>query len=262
MGVHTVFQGGFLVLLHGVGRHGDDGQGLHVLPAQRPDRAGRFVAVHHRHLHIHQDGVVIALLRPAHHVHRVGAVRGGFHLEASLLQDHLGNLPVQLVVLHQQDPLPAKIRLGPGGGLLLLDEVVGRQKDGFQVGHEQGLGAEGGDARPFGFLLDVRPVVGGEDDDGRVLSDGFPNAAAGFNAAELRHLPVDDVGVVGVPLVVGALGPVDRFPAGGGPLCPQPDLVEHPDHALAAVAVVIHHKGPQPLQLLDLGGVLLHILEL
>ena len=67
--------------------------------------------------------------------------------------------------------------------------------------------------------------------------------------------------MVRVPLLVCALGPVDRLPAGGSPLRAQPDLFEHLTHAVTGVQVIVHHQGPQPLQLLDLGGVFFHILE-
>ncbi len=203
------------------------------------------------------------LLGLADHVHRIRAVRRGLHLEAGLRQDGFRNLPVQLIVLHQEDALAGEIGFCPGGGFVLLfDEMVGSQQGGLQVGHEQRLGAEGGDPCLLGLLLDVRPVVGGEDDDGDLAADGLADAPAGLQPAHLRHLPVDDIGMVGIPLIVGALRPIDRFLSGGGPLRPHADLGQHPAYALTAVAVVVHHDGPQPLQLLDLGRVPLGILEL
>ena len=70
MGVHAGVQRRLFVFGKGVGRHGDDGNALCVLPLQSADGPRGLVAVHHRHLHIHQDGVEFARLRPPETLHR------------------------------------------------------------------------------------------------------------------------------------------------------------------------------------------------
>ena len=94
------------------------------------------------------------------------------------------------------------------------------------------------------------------------MAYGCADTPGRLNSAYFRHLPVNDISVVGIPVIIGALCPVNSLLAGGGPLCPQPDLLQHTGHALAAVAIVIYHKGSEPLQFLDLGCVLFNILKL
>ena len=62
MGIHAAFESVFLVLIHRVGGHGNDGKALYVLSGEGADGSGSFIAVHHRHLYIHEDSVIIIFL--------------------------------------------------------------------------------------------------------------------------------------------------------------------------------------------------------
>ena len=74
--VHAGFQGQLAVLLKGVGRHGDDGDPRLGRIVQLADELGRLVAVHGRHLDVHEDHVIGSGGGIAHHLHGDRAVRG------------------------------------------------------------------------------------------------------------------------------------------------------------------------------------------
>ena len=97
--VHAGGQAGGAVAGHGVGRHGNDGQlGQSQFGA---NFAGGAVAVHHRHLQVHQHGIKHGL-GVGHGFHAQLAVGGQHHLRAQRTQQFLRHLLVDQVVLHHQ----------------------------------------------------------------------------------------------------------------------------------------------------------------
>ena len=110
--VHAGSQGLFPVPGHGVGGHGDDGQGLK--PGVLAEAPGGLVAVHDRHLHVHEHRVESAR---DHGIHRLLAVGGHGDRDPHGGQDLAGHLPVDVVVLHQQDAGPGQGGPGPGLGV-------------------------------------------------------------------------------------------------------------------------------------------------
>lgn len=60
VGVHARGDAVLYVVGEGVGRHRDDGDGLAERVSAAADGLRRLVAVHVRHLNVHQDGVVFA----------------------------------------------------------------------------------------------------------------------------------------------------------------------------------------------------------
>lgn len=96
------------VVGEGVGRHSDDGDG----PAERifaaADGLRSFIAVHARHLDVHENGVVVAGLDGFKGLDDLRAVgtdgaRGAVHLE-----DGLQNFGVEGVVLRAEESHPAE----------------------------------------------------------------------------------------------------------------------------------------------------------
>ena len=81
----------------GIGRHGDDGQV--VQSRNLANGPGGRHAVHHRHLHVHQDQIVGAVV---HLFQSLGTVLSHVHHQAGLAQQLTGDLLVDLVVLDQQ----------------------------------------------------------------------------------------------------------------------------------------------------------------
>ena len=57
MGVHARSEAFLNVLMVGVGCEGDDGDVLRRLAVELSDGGSRLQAVHHRHLHVHQDRI-------------------------------------------------------------------------------------------------------------------------------------------------------------------------------------------------------------
>ena len=76
-----------------------------------PDPGGRLIAVHDRHLDIHQDRVIIFLLRDRHHTNCLTAVAGFLNLKSGLLEQFTGNLHIEFIVLDNKDPLPVGVKL-------------------------------------------------------------------------------------------------------------------------------------------------------
>ena len=114
VGVLPRVQGALLLFGKGVGCHGDDGDGGGVRTAESPDGSGGFDAVHHRHPHVHEDGVEPAGGRALKLLQGILPVfRRGDHT-AHLFQDELGHIGVDLVVLHQEDALAPKVAPPPG----------------------------------------------------------------------------------------------------------------------------------------------------
>ena len=116
------------VVRHGIGGQGEDRSGIAAVAEQ----AGCLVAVHLRHVHVHQD-----------HVERVGfgfgdgqpAVLDAFDLGAGPAQDALDEFPIVVAVLGQQDAHSLEIlgrrRIGIGSGVLLR---LGRALEHADIG--------------------------------------------------------------------------------------------------------------------------------
>ena len=120
-----------------------------------------------------------------------------------------------------------------------------------QVGYEHGLGAEGGHTGGLCLHLNVRPVVGRQDDDGGIVVQAA-YLAGDLDAVHIRQPPVDDIGVVDIAHLDGLPRAQHRFLAGKGPLRPHSHLDQHLCHAVAGVEIVVHHQSLQTLQLGDL----------
>ena len=95
--VHASVEAALPVVAHRVGGHGDHRQGD---PRRHgADRYRRRNAVEHGHLHVHQHQVKAA---GAEQVERALTVFGRAHHHADILQHFRDDLPVDLVVFHQQ----------------------------------------------------------------------------------------------------------------------------------------------------------------
>ncbi len=101
--VHTHVEAQLAICRQCVGGHGDDGQVLEA-PVGPEDARGRH-SVHHRHLHIHQHGVVIVLLDQPD---GLLAILGQIHEHVGVLELAHGHFLIDLVVLDQKDPRPAQ----------------------------------------------------------------------------------------------------------------------------------------------------------
>jgi hypothetical protein len=103
--VHPGVQAFFLVAHHGIGSHGDHWQaGITRILAQL---ARRLVAIHHRHLAIHQHAVIGIFLDLGQ---RDGAIARDIDADAGIVENMLRHFLVHLIVLHQQQPGTAQAR--------------------------------------------------------------------------------------------------------------------------------------------------------
>ena len=103
MRVHAGIQGGLFVLGKGVGRHGDNGDAAGVFPVKGTNGPGGIVAVHHRHLHVHQDRVKLAFFRASEALQGQKAVFRDLTGGPLQLQELREDLCVYLVVLGGQE---------------------------------------------------------------------------------------------------------------------------------------------------------------
>ena len=259
--VHPHGLGRLNILGESVGRHGDNGDLLAVIPVHGPDGSGGVVAVHPRHLDVHEDDVVISVLTAEHPVHSFRSVGSALHSEAGHLQDLPGDLRVQLIVLHKQGTATRQIYLSKlckrRNRFLLLFAYQGAEGPG-QPGAEQRLADEGvGTGRP-GLLLNVRPVIGRNDDDRYIPAHRLPDRPCGGDPVHIRHLPVDDAGKVVPPLLVVEHHLFHGLRTAGNPLGLHAQVIQHPAAGLQTDIVVIRHQHVQIHKLIipDLRGVL------
>ena len=129
----------------------------------------------------------------------------------------------------------------------------GRGREGLgekvpQIGHEQRLFTEGGNACFPSFLLHIRPVIGGENDNGPVFSDHLSDTSDGFNPVHIRHKPVDDTGIELIARFHGMLCADHGFLPGNRPLRAHTDFRQHGRNAQTGIRILIRDKHPQSLQ--------------
>ena len=113
---------GFPTLLHilkeGIGGHGKDGDGASQRVFAAADAAGGFQAVHHRHLHVHQNHIIVAGLHAGKGIHDLLTVGADGAACAFCFQQHLQNLGVDGVILGTEE-----LHAGQGrSGLFFLRE--------------------------------------------------------------------------------------------------------------------------------------------
>ena len=213
---------------------------------------GGLVAIHNGHLDIHQHQIVIILRSFLDHLHSDGAIGGLLHSKAGSRQNLVGNFAIELIVLHHQNTLAFKgnrlllclfLRQNAPAGPRRLDEHAA------QIGHKEGLITEGCYPGLPCLLLNIRPIVGRENNDGRFVADNTANATHRLNAIHLGHHPVDDVAVEGIPIIVGLLRPEDGLATRGSPLRAHADLSQHLGNTVAGLEIIVHNKSAQTLQL-------------
>lgn len=103
MRVHAAFQTTLNVLGKGVRRHGDDGDRRRIRAVQPANRLCSLIACHVRHPEIHQDKIIITLRRFPEFVQTDLSVFRPFQLHTQIGQQFTCNLPIQLIVLCEQD---------------------------------------------------------------------------------------------------------------------------------------------------------------
>ena len=95
MGVHARFQGILDILHKGVGCHGNNGNASGIGTVQPPDLPGGVQTVHHRHLDIHENGVIPAGSGGLKGLYRLFPVLSAVDFRPRLSNQLLGDFPVR-----------------------------------------------------------------------------------------------------------------------------------------------------------------------
>ena len=191
---HTGGQASLAVGWQGIGGHCDDRRSnLHLL-AQHP---GGGVAVHFRHLDVHQDGVVRQRGTP-HAGDALLTIAGNLDLCPRMAEEFARDLLVKGVVLHHQEAQTGQRLLGGQVGRGMAIYRHRGPTRGLRYGikqHRRGDRLDEEAVKGVCFLAqplsDQLAAMGGDHQDGRQMPRiTGTNALDGFPAVHARHDPV------------------------------------------------------------------------
>ena len=242
--VHAGVETALPVFTEGIGGHGDN---RHLAP-QLADRQRSLDAIHHRHLHVHQDQRVGASPQLVDS-HR--PVVGQVHLQTHVFQQGHGYFLVDPAVFNQEHPGPA-VMAGQRGLVRLLAGGAGHIPDSprktgldhvVQARHRHRLGKHSHRPQPHGSL----PL-------GRIVAQGQQNAARRTVQVQVRqmmsrletvhigHLPVKERHFKGIAI------PLCRRQHGQRRLTrlagddPRTQCRQHRGQGIAGLAQIVHHQ--------------------
>ena len=174
--------------------------------------------------------------------------------EAVLAQNLYRNLTVQLVILYQQNVFALEILALIGQQFFLLPGHLlakGGHQRLAQVGHEHRLRAERRNTGGSGLHLNIRPVVGGQNNNRRIIAKAA-DLAGDLNAVHIRQTPVNDIRMESIAHLHRLPRTQHGLLAGKRPFRPHTHLDEHFGHAVAGVEIIIDHQRLHALQRCDL----------
>lgn len=175
--VHSAFEAALAVAGHGMGGHGDDGNG--GKEEIFADTAGRFHAIHAGHLDIHKDERIRFGLEC---VEGFGSVGGGVNREAELAKPCGGDLGIDRIILDEKDGVDGS---GIAGRWLRGGE---RLRIGWRSGIRAGNGVEG-----FGEVA----AIDGFDQSGveEVVLAGCHSLQSGVGGEQLDAGQIPETGI-------------------------------------------------------------------
>ena len=209
MVIHALGKTPFALLSHGVGGHGDDRQRSKAgLPANFPRG---LMAVHHRHLNIHQhQRPGQGIRRRREPVKRLLAIVGAGDLDTDRFQQLDRDLLIDLIVLDQQhlNALTTKVVMG-GGAAAVLGQfralIRGQAADHRvpEMRQGDGLGQEKIDPQGLGFITHTLDAKSRHHDDLGLSrrQRGGSQTADRLDAAHAGHAPVHENQPVGIDIV-------------------------------------------------------------
>ena len=230
------------ILIKGVCRECDDRNDLRIRPVRGADSSGCLQAVHFRHPHIHENSVVVARFMRFIFLNRDFPVfrKIGFHLPR--LQHHGHDLRIDLHILRQKNAAAPQLRflLLPArgdsfalhGGLKFIQNRCYKKR----------LGNKAVNPCLQGFFQHIIPAVGRQDDDCGLVADDLPDPPRRFHAVHLRHLPIQEDQVIGLPSRVAQFYLFDCFRTGRREVCGNARLFQHQLSMLAGDRVVINDQ--------------------
>ena len=230
--VHARRQTGVAIALHGIGGHGDD---HHIALARRQaaDNAGGGQSVHARHLHVHEDQIVVAALDQGD---RLAAIVGHVGAMAQLGQQPHRHLLVDGVVLGHQNPQGQGRQRHRGMGQGGMDRLRRAAKPVHQAIEQDTLAHRLGQHVVQAQLVHQRVEIGGIGRGGQHQ----PEIGAGrigaqhrgqIQTAHVRHVVVEQQKMIGSAAVQCL---PHRHQGGGG-------VVEHVDGGAPVLQLVLEH---------------------
>lgn len=105
MTVHACIKGVLLVLLKGIRRHRHNRDRGLLFIGKAPDSLRRLIAVHMRHLHVHENQVIGACRLLLHAADALHAILDALHHKSHAAKNIQRNLCVQVIILGQQNVL-------------------------------------------------------------------------------------------------------------------------------------------------------------
>lgn len=103
MGIHAERDGLRLVFGESIGCHGDDGDLRKLRILQSANDGGRLIAVHIRHLDIHEDEIIPVRLSFLKHCQTLDAGSGALDKKPGILQELFCDFCIEIIVFRKKD---------------------------------------------------------------------------------------------------------------------------------------------------------------
>ena len=253
MAVHLRIHDTLTVFLKRIGRERQDRDGRFHLIIERTDRITQGIAIHHGHLYVRDNQVVIASRSALIEADSLLAVIRHLQQKAILAEHLLKQFAVKFVVFCHQDAFACKERHINGLLFLHLRLLLhkGSAEHLAELREEERLAAESCYAGFTCLLFDARPIVGREDNDGCVISHFFSDTSHHLDAVHIGHEPIDDERLERISRLVGVPRTEHSLLAGGGPLWPHANGREHLANRGAGIEIIIGHQRVDTFQFGD-----------
>ena len=251
--VHTSGETLFAIAVHGVCGHGDDRKSGEA--GIEPNRFGGANAIHDRHLHIHEDDVVIVF---GELLNGGGTVFGDIDLEVCLFKETENNFTIEFIVFNEQDAGAVDRREIDfiSGGRSGLGRLCVRTAENLDDGIEEYGRSDRLDEDVFeGGLFDISEdffaTIGSDHDEvGSGIKIESANLTASFDAIDSGHLPVDEDDVVELVACGGLANEFDTFVARGRLIDDEGHAEKHGGENFASLGIVVDDKDATAAKIL------------
>ena len=198
--IHAGILGTDDVFGEGIRRHGEDRKCFGIPLGKAADRSGGFIAIHDRHLDIHEDELVVARWMGGDLVNAVLSIHCRLDIGACHFEELLRDFTVQGIILDDKDAPAGQSQAAERQDTCLFRYLAfpfgARLQCSEETGAEEGLRDEVIGPCLAGFCFDRRIVIRRLYDDGDACADDLPKPPDGLYTAHSGHFPVDDDGVI------------------------------------------------------------------
>ncbi len=249
MVIHSCIQCSLPILIKCICGHCYDGSGCLRSVIHGPNFLRCFIAIHFRHLNIHQYRIIRSFR--FYFPYCLGSIRCRIYDKSPVLQHGHCDFLIERIVLCQKNPLSCKI-IGSFFFLLQLREVEWYRQRIPEFRHEQRLRAECGNTRLLCFRLDIRPVIRRQNNNRHLIADQLAYLTHNFDSVHVRNHPVDDKCAECIVLLQRPFCTDNRFLSGKCPFRPHPYFLQHGADTQAGIRIIIRHQNAHPPKLRDL----------